>query len=103
MGDTLEISMPEPAVEPTRAPQKKVIAATGGAALGSAIAVILMWIIDSLFKQLGISMPDEVRTALTTVFTTISTFAGGYYTPPGSDEVVTTLNGKLVSGVKRAN
>lgn len=72
----------------TTAPQRKVIAATGGAAVGSAVAVILTWVLGGVLAKLGLPFPDNIQSAFNTVFTTLSAFTFGYYTSPAMGEAV---------------
>ena len=72
----------------TASPKTKVIAATGGAAVGSAFSVILTWILAAALKKLDLALPDNVTAAFNTIFTTIVTLAAGYYTPPSASEGV---------------
>lgn len=73
----------------TAAPQRKVIAATGGAAVGSAVALIVTWILGGAFAKLGLPFPENIQSAFNTVFTTLSAFMFGYYTSPDIGEAVT--------------
>jgi hypothetical protein len=85
----------------TAMPKTKVVAATGGAALGSAFSVILIWILQSGLAELQIEMPPAVLDAFTAIFTALAAFAAGYYTPPGVDEgVVVDHDGKVKSAVR---
>jgi hypothetical protein len=84
-------------LQPTNSPKNKVIAATGGAAIGSAVAVILTWIVTAAFTKVGISLPENVSNAFSVIFTTITTFLAGYYTPAGANEGVVTVNGQVKS------
>ena len=81
----------------TSAPRQKVVGATTGSAIGGALSVIVLWILDSGMQQLSINAPTEVKDSFTVVFTTVFTFLGGYYTRPGSDEAVTMENGQMVA------
>ena len=68
---------------PTSTPKKKVLAATGGAAVGSAAAVVLVWTV----QKAGLDVPANVADALNVVVTAILTFVAGWFTPPGAGEV----------------
>lgn len=57
-------------------PQPKVIAATTGAGVGSAIGVILTWVIEA---STGIDIPEGVELAIGVVLTTGLAFIGGYW------------------------
>jgi hypothetical protein len=67
---------------PTNAPKSKVMAATMGAGVGSALVVILVW----LLQNAGIMLPDRVTDALSVVVTALLGFASGWVTPPGAGE-----------------
>jgi hypothetical protein len=85
----------------TATPKNKVVAATGGAAVGSAIAVILTWILSSFLKRYNIDLPNEVTTAFNAIFTSVGTFAAGYYVPPGTSEgVIIAADGSAKSATK---
>lgn len=64
---------------PSAAPVPKVLAATSGAGLGSAIGVVLPWVSQTFF---GIEMPVEVAIAFGGLFSIIGSFVAGYMTPP---------------------
>jgi hypothetical protein len=88
-------------VKPSATPKTKVIAATGGAALGSAFSVVLTWILGLALKKIDLTLPDNVTEAFNTIFTTIVTFAAGYYTPPSASErVIVDEKGSVRSAVK---
>lgn len=57
----------------TNTPKNKVLAATGGAAVGSAVAVVLIWAI----QKAGIEVPANVADALSVILTAILTFVSG--------------------------
>jgi hypothetical protein len=85
----------------TASPKTKVIAATGGAAVGSAFSVVLTWVLASALNKLGLTLPDNVTAAFNTIFTTIVTLAAGYYTPPGvSEGVIVDDKGNVRSALK---
>lgn len=85
----------------TSAPKNKVVAATGGAAIGSAIAVVITWILTSILEHFAVKIPVDVTTAISSIFTTLTAFLAGYYTPPGANEgVVTMPDGTVKSAVK---
>lgn len=81
----------------TAAPKTKVVAATGGAAIGSSVSLILLWIMQTV---LHISMPDNVHDAFNVIFTTVVTGLAGYYTPPGENEGVVVEDGKVRSALR---
>jgi hypothetical protein len=81
----------------TATPKNKVIAATGGAAVGSAVSVIILWLLTAYGH---ITFPQEVSDALSTLFTTIVTGAVGYIVPPGASEgSVVDASGKVKSAL----
>ncbi len=84
----------------TSMPKTKVVAATGGAAVGSALSVVVLWILQSALAQLHIEVPPSVLDAITAIFTAGSTFAAGYYVPPGADEGTVIADGKAKSAVR---
>lgn len=57
-------------------PQPKVVAATVGAGVGSALATITAWITETLT---GVAIPGEVELALGVVLTAGLAFVGGYW------------------------
>ena len=84
----------------TSAPKSKVIAATGGAAIGSSISVILIWALTSGLSFFHIEVPSQVLDAFTAIFTTLTTFAAGYMMPPGANETnIVTGDGRVKSAV----
>ncbi len=85
----------------TATPKNKVIAATTGAAVGSSVAVIFVWILQTILDRAGIHMDKEVATAFSVVFTAVVTMLAGYYTPPGASEgVLVDPNGNVKSALK---
>jgi hypothetical protein len=70
-------------VTASAAPTNKAVAATGGSAIGAAVATILLYLFDP--HQ---SLPAGVSTAVTTLVTAVVTLAAAYFTPPGSNEAV---------------
>ena len=81
---------------PTNTPKNKVLAATGGAAVGSAISVILIWTI----QKAGLEVPANVADALGVITTAILTFVSGWAVPPGAGEVnIAACDGTVASGV----
>ncbi len=69
--------------QPTAVPAAKVVAATGGAAVGSSIVVILSWLVTSLT---GVVVPIEVQSAFAVVLAALGAFSVGYFVPPGATE-----------------
>lgn len=84
------------------APRRKVIAATSGAAVGSAVAVILTWLLEIGMLKAGITLPDQIKIAFNSIFTTLSAFIFGYYTSPGiSEAVIQNQDGRPRSALKQ--
>jgi hypothetical protein len=80
-----------PNAQPTSVPTNKTLAATGGSAVGAALATILLYLIDPESK-----LPQPVQVAVTTLMTAAITFIAGYFTPPGAREaVVQTADGRF--------
>ena len=80
----------------TSTPKNKVVAATGGAAVGAALAIILTWAI----QKAGVDVPANVADALSVVITAILTFLSGWSMPPGAGEVnLMARDGSIASGV----
>lgn len=61
--------------DPSKTPKPKVIAATGGAAVGGALALLTAWILG----MFGVDVPGEVQGAFTVLFSTALAFVGGYW------------------------
>jgi len=79
--------MAEPAnpnAQPTRTPTNKTLAATGGSAVGGAIATIVIYLIE----QHSSKLPEPVAGAITVLIASAVTFLAGYLTPPGTSEGV---------------
>lgn len=68
--------------EPTNIPQPKVIAATVGAGVGSAIGEIGTWIIES---SMQIDVPANVEFAIGVVLTAGLAFLAGYFKRPSAN------------------
>jgi hypothetical protein len=85
----------------TSTPKNKVVAATGGAAVGSAFAVIITWALNALSDSFQVELPADVSTSLSLIFTSIATFLAGYYTPPGANEgSVVSDDGRVKAAVQ---
>jgi hypothetical protein len=79
----------------TNVPTDKTLAATGGSALGSALAIIIVYVIE----QHSGKLPMAVASAVTTVISATVAFIAGCATPQGANEVIMQrANGNLVSG-----
>lgn len=72
---------PQPNVSPSAAPVPKVLAGTGGAGFGFAVAIVLPWLANVAF---GTEMPIEVALAFGALLGTVGSFLAGYFTPPRS-------------------
>lgn len=66
-------SHPEPV---SAKPQPKVVAATVGAGVGSAVATIVVWIVNI---SAAVEVPEGVELALGIVLTAALAFVGGYW------------------------
>ena len=76
MSDTpIYDSLTNPEPESTK-PQPKVVAATIGGGVGTALGEILTWIIEA---SAGIDIPEGVELAIGVVLTTLLAFVGGYF------------------------
>ena len=62
--------------EDSKAPQPKVVAATVGAGVGSAIGEIAVWIVEA---SASIDVPTNVEFAIGVVLTAGLAFVGGYW------------------------
>lgn len=62
--------------ETDKTPQPKVVAATSGAAVGTALAVVVCWIVEAVS---GVDIPSAVEGAAAVIFGTGVAFLGGYY------------------------
>lgn len=63
-------------------PKQKVIAAAGGSGVATALAVLVLYALQSA----GFNPPADVKDAVTTVFVAFITFLAGYVCPPGAAE-----------------
>jgi len=79
---------------PTSAPTTKVIGATGGSAVGSQIATIILRAIESIFNY---HFPENVKTAIAGLIAAIVAFLAGYYVPHGGGETVINQGGQTLS------
>jgi hypothetical protein len=73
----------------TRQVVNKVWGATGGTAVGGAVATLVVWWLDANHVLTAGDLPETIKGAVATLVTTAFSFLGGYYTRPGSDEIVT--------------
>lgn len=65
----------ETVIHPSAKPQPKVVAATVGAGVGSAVGEILVWIVEA---SANIDVPSNVEFAIGVVFTAGLAFVAGY-------------------------
>lgn len=70
-----KLNQPEPA-EPDRTPRPKVVAATVGAGVGSAVAEIIVWVTETAAH---IDIPESVEFAVGVVITAGLAFVAGYW------------------------
>ena len=83
-----------PNAQPTTTPSNKTLAATGGSAVGAAVATIALFLIDPK----GTKLPPTVSGSVTVLTTAFVTFIAGYFTPPGAGEgIVKSASGQAVS------
>lgn len=66
------------------APTRKVVASSGGAAAGSAVADILIYVLEKLTGPL----PENIESAVSLLVILTAGFAAGYFVPPSLDEHV---------------
>lgn len=79
MGDTPIFDSMNTSREPEpvdNTPRPKVVAATAGAGVGSALATITVWIVNA---TTNVVVPEGVELALGIVLTTGLAFVGGYW------------------------
>lgn len=76
------VSPANPDARPTSAPTTKTLAATGGSAVGGAIAVVVLHVISRFTGVLDKDLSD----AITVIIGAAVTFLAGYYVPHGSGE-----------------
>jgi hypothetical protein len=77
----------------TYVPTNKTI----GSTVGSAVGVIVVWLINEYVRPLDSPLPVEIQGAITVLVT----FALGYLVPPGKREaVLVTANGAARSATK---
>jgi len=62
-------------MEDSKKTQPKVVAATAGAGVGAALAVIAVWIAEA---SLGLDVPESVELSLGVVLTAGLSFLSGY-------------------------
>lgn len=66
----------ETADKPSAAPQPKVVAATVGAGVGSALGEIIVWVVEA---SANIDIPANVELAVGVVLTAGLAFVSGYF------------------------
>lgn len=67
----------------TAAPARKVVAASGGGAVGGAIAEVVVYVIER-----WVALPANVEAAITVVIIALVAFGAGYLVPPAPDDRV---------------
>ena len=78
----------------------KVWAATGGSAIGGAVATLVVWYLDTNRILTLDALPTTVTSAISTLISTLAAFGSGYYVRPGANEVaVLDTSGRPVSTV----
>jgi len=85
------------AAHPSPAPTQKVLASTAGAALGSTLGMLLVWVINHLVLPPDQPLSEQFQGALIAVVSAGLTLIFGYHTPPGTDEQVVVANGVALS------
>lgn len=83
---------PQPQV--TAQPTPKVLGATGGSAVGTAIATLITWALNNYHVLSSQALPSEVLTSVTVIVTAIVTFLAGYYVRPSPTQTVIQQGGK---------
>ncbi len=73
------------------APTNKAVAATGGTAVGGAIATIVIHILNAIP---GVAVSADLASAITTLVGVIVAGGAAYYTPPGARDGVIIVSGK---------
>jgi hypothetical protein len=68
--------------QPTKAPQPKVLAATGGSVLGGAVGLIGIYVLETTAK---IDIPGPVEGAVFIVVSAILAFVAGYLKRPSAN------------------
>jgi hypothetical protein len=72
----------------TAQPTPKVLGATGGSALGAAVATLINWALDNYHLPSSQTLPPNVLTSITVITTALFTFLSGYYTRPAPTQTV---------------
>jgi hypothetical protein len=92
-----------PGVQPSGV-VNKVWAATGGSAIGRAVATLVVWYLDSNHILSPDALPTTVTSAISTLISTLAAIGSGYYVRPGREEVaVMDGSGRPVSAVGGRN
>ena len=85
-------------VQPTNSPTAKVMAATTGSAAGSAVATIIVYVLNTYLLS-GRPLPNEVQSAVSLLVAAGVAFIFGYYKSPSPNEATTIGgNGKPITG-----
>ncbi len=78
-------SLPVTIRQQSTAPTNKAVAATGGTAVGGAIATIVIHILNGLT---GTEISPDLASAITTLIGVIAAGGAAYYMPPGTRDGV---------------
>lgn len=78
MNDTpiYDSNVNKPAESESKVPNAKVVSATVGAGVGSALATIIVWVVN---VSTGVDVPEAVELASGVVLTAGLAFVGGYW------------------------
>jgi hypothetical protein len=71
----------------TTKPHRKVVAATIGSGVGSAVTIILLWILT----EAKVTTPPEVAVAISLIVSAACAFAAGYITPAAPTDLPTPV------------
>jgi len=66
-------------------PHRKVVAATFGSGLGSALTIVALWVLSTF----GVSVPPAVAAALAIIVTSVGAFSVGWITPAAQNDLPT--------------
>jgi hypothetical protein len=88
--DTIQ-PLPSRVEQQSLAPTNKAVAATGGTAVGGAIATIVIHVLNGIT---GGDISADLASAITTLVGVIVAGGAAYYTPPGARDGVVIVPGK---------
>src|SRR5262249_27073094 len=83
-----------PAPRITATPTPKVLGATGGSAVGTAVATLITWALDNYHLLSTQQLPAELQTSVTVIVTAVITFLVGYYVSPSPSQTTVQQDGK---------